>query len=475
MTEYAGRYSENLQDRYGNGFRNAKVAVKTLAGDQVTLYTDRVKTAYVPASGLAANEIKADTKGNLVFFADPGNYQIVVTPNGGGVLSPFSVSVGFDPLEAFVLASDPRLALVFNVSYFGAVGDGITNDATAIQAAIASASLAGGGIVFFPPGTYLIGTRIALKDRVSLKGSGARVSIIKPTVGVSTAVFLGTSGDSVTDAFYEDFGVTGDYLSSGLTLKGFQITGGRRLLFNRLRIADVAREGVGLQTGTTDCLILHCEIEASGLDGNTSGHAVNVSGGSHRNKVIANKITNGLGMGVSISDSGGGCTDCQVCNNYISNLPSVTGFEAIGVADAGQRAIVSGNQCLDSHDNGISVSSNDCTVTGNTINGAENYGIWVGGDHNAITGNVVKNAGREVSGVTYAGIVLAGSNAASKNTVSGNTVYDDQIPKTQEVGIYETTGADFNLIVANIALDEDQVNGGIAITGANTIVANNLT
>lgn len=99
MTVYAGRYSEDLQDRYGNGYRNATVAVETLEGDPVTLYADREKTAYDPIAGLADNEIKADSKGNLSFFADPGNYQIVVTPAGGAALSPYPVSVYADPLE----------------------------------------------------------------------------------------------------------------------------------------------------------------------------------------------------------------------------------------------------------------------------------------------------------------------------------------------------------------------------------------
>jgi hypothetical protein len=99
MATYAGRYNKPLQDRYGNGYRNALVAVQTLAAAPVTLYADRDKTAYVPAAGLAANEIKADSRGNLIFFADPGNYQIVVTPSGGSTLAAFPISVLPDPLE----------------------------------------------------------------------------------------------------------------------------------------------------------------------------------------------------------------------------------------------------------------------------------------------------------------------------------------------------------------------------------------
>lgn len=99
MATYAGRYNKPLQDRYGNGYRNAKVAVETTSGDPVTLYANRAKGAYTPADGLEANEIKADSRGNLMFFADPGNYQIVVTPVGGSTQAPFPISVLPDPLE----------------------------------------------------------------------------------------------------------------------------------------------------------------------------------------------------------------------------------------------------------------------------------------------------------------------------------------------------------------------------------------
>ena len=46
---------------------------------------------------------------------------------------------------------------VFDVKKYGAVGDGIATETTAIQSAIDAASKAGGGIVEIPAGTFLCG------------------------------------------------------------------------------------------------------------------------------------------------------------------------------------------------------------------------------------------------------------------------------------------------------------------------------
>ncbi len=77
--------------------------------------------------------------------------------------------------------------LYFNVmsAAYGATGDGVTNDVTAIQAAIDAAEAAGGGIVFFPRGTYKINSTLNVKSTVSLLGVGAAGSII-----TSAAVLL---------------------------------------------------------------------------------------------------------------------------------------------------------------------------------------------------------------------------------------------------------------------------------------------
>lgn len=65
----------------------------------------------------------------------------------------------------------------YSVKRFGAVGDGVTDDTAAIQAAIdaaeASVSTAGGAVVSFPPGKYRVSETITVQeDAITLKGEG---------------------------------------------------------------------------------------------------------------------------------------------------------------------------------------------------------------------------------------------------------------------------------------------------------------
>ena len=79
-------------------------------------------------------------------------------------------------LEAVAM---PKPTPVLDVRTFGAKGDGLANDREAILKAIAAASKAGGGTVFFPPGTYLTDETIEVLDSVTLRGASRRNSILQ--------------------------------------------------------------------------------------------------------------------------------------------------------------------------------------------------------------------------------------------------------------------------------------------------------
>ena len=85
----------------------------------------------------------------------------------------------------------------FNVKAFGAIGDGSTDDHTAINTAIAALNSAGGGTLYFPYGTYKMTsaiTTITVPCRVT--GDGINASTINQT-STSDALIISTSNQCI--------------------------------------------------------------------------------------------------------------------------------------------------------------------------------------------------------------------------------------------------------------------------------------
>lgn len=82
-------------------------------------------------------------------------------------------------LKDFINVKDPA---------YGAKGDGSTDDTTAITNALSAANTAGGGIVYFPVGTYLTGNQ-TLQPNVHMLGAGLGNTTIKLKNGANTDLF----------------------------------------------------------------------------------------------------------------------------------------------------------------------------------------------------------------------------------------------------------------------------------------------
>jgi len=82
---------------------------------------------------------------------------------------------------------------VYNVKDYGAVGDGTTNDTTAIQTAINAVKVAGFGTVYFPDGTFVITGSLTIPSNpqcdISLEGEGSNITIIKQTSNANAIYF----------------------------------------------------------------------------------------------------------------------------------------------------------------------------------------------------------------------------------------------------------------------------------------------
>lgn len=69
-----------------------------------------------------------------------------------------------------------KLSDIVSVVDFGADTTGVVNSSTAIANAITAVSALGGGVVFFPAGTYNVGSSLTLPGSVTLMGYGATLS-----------------------------------------------------------------------------------------------------------------------------------------------------------------------------------------------------------------------------------------------------------------------------------------------------------
>lgn len=129
-------------------------------------------------------------------------------------------------LPVYVLAVDPAASAVrtYDVKAFGATGDGMTLDTDAINRAILAADTAGGGTVFFPPGTYLSAS-IRLKSNITLYlEAGSTIEAASEKV----ATFDPPEPNEWGDKFhYQDFGHSHwqNSLIWGIGLKNVSILG----------------------------------------------------------------------------------------------------------------------------------------------------------------------------------------------------------------------------------------------------------
>lgn len=123
--------------------------------------------------------------------------------------------------------------IVFNVKDYGAVGDGKVLDSHAINKAIDEAANSGGGIVYFPAGTYLSGS-IRLRSNITLwLGNGSILEAVSDTAAYDRAE------PNASDQ-YQDYGhshwhngfIWGEHLQH-IVIEGHGIIYGKGLTRNR--------------------------------------------------------------------------------------------------------------------------------------------------------------------------------------------------------------------------------------------------
>lgn len=125
---------------------------------------------------------------------------------------------------------------VFNVKDYGAVGDNVANDRTAIIAAIAAAAAKGGGTVLFPAGTYKIS---GVQQTVTIKELDGSIAYANSIVDVQIYV---QNVDNINFVF------------EGAILASDKTTGGYTFLFDgcsNLTFKNLHMQGATVMSGST--------------------------------------------------------------------------------------------------------------------------------------------------------------------------------------------------------------------------------
>jgi len=131
------------------------------------------------AAGGPAMGIKPDKSEKFSLLAtlpkdlSPGIYELRVSNGFGG-------GAGWsDPLKVEIKRQVAWPDKEFNVKSFGALGDDSTDDTQAIRAALDAAEKNGGGIVYFPWGTYRLTDWICIPKKTILRGEERDATILK--------------------------------------------------------------------------------------------------------------------------------------------------------------------------------------------------------------------------------------------------------------------------------------------------------
>ena len=175
-----------------------------LSGGKIYTYlagTSTPAATYTTSSGSIAhaNPIVLDSSGRVpggeIWVTVGTTYKFVLNNSVGTLIGTYDNIASQFNTDASLVTYTPsgtgavattvqaKLRQYVSVKDFGAVGDGTTNDTTAIQAALNAKSS-----VYFPTGTYLITAPLVVNSKQTIFGDSPYLSIIKTNTAVNPAI-----------------------------------------------------------------------------------------------------------------------------------------------------------------------------------------------------------------------------------------------------------------------------------------------
>ena len=328
---------------------------------------------------------------------------------------------------------------------FSAVADGSTDDILAINKAVDYLVGLGGGVLFFPEGTYMVSSAVKLRDNIVYHGAGCG-SIIKARSNSVDNVFAeATPAAAYTGIVMRDLAIDGNRANVAFPVddangNGIRLNQVSHSRFQNLYIHDVVYNGISIYNASNDNVVENCRIEDVGKTGVSGGshNGVFIEFGANRNCIKNNRIVTTRDHGVFHNANGADASDNIIAENFISGAAQ----DGIRVGDDAGTSTINRpkilNNAITAGDIGIRVYNSATTViesgviSGNTVTGSTNGGIYLQGAATrkiAVNGNVCRNNGGY-------GI----SNTGTDNAIDGNICLGNTTDQLQDSGLRTALG-----------------------------------
>jgi len=254
-------------------------------------------------------------------------------------------------LLALVLFAAPAHAA--SVKDFGAVGDGVTNDTAAVQAAIDEAGQVGGGLVSLPSGIYVVDP-LTLRTGVALVGDGIGATVVRLTASSiqHNDAIHATAVERVSiRALTLDVDGLHQLTQGSEGTRGIQIVASASVIIESVEVVNSGGAGIKVSSGA-DIKILNSSVTLAGQNPNGTP-----------------------APGIDLGASDATLRDVLVTGNRISRATQEgISIRAGGVSGSTRGVVISSNVLTDNNQRNwtkgaitVTLQSENITVTGNVI------------------------------------------------------------------------------------------------------------
>jgi Pectate lyase superfamily protein len=441
---------------------------------------------YTDSTGLVANTnpVILDSRGEASIWLGGVGYKFkLATPANIDIWTQDNIAPGSSAYMSYTPAGtgavtttvQTKLRESVSVKDFGAVGDGVTNDTAAIQAAITAAQGTGTSL-FINPGSF-IASALTISGNLRIYGKGTIKQL------ASTVAKLITISGTSTSATLDGITLDGNFQNQSATSANYSVffsavgtsSAPASLTVNNCTFVNGNATDITVRSNNSTATLEHLLVSncrfLGGQEGQSAAHSCScIDIESPIEYVITGNIFDYCGTPIARGKAGVVAFDSYalaspdkgrgaISNNVFNNVGR-GGTDSIGAID-------------------VYTYARSVAITGNVINNAYGRGIQVKADalNVTITGNVVDTLRGLNAVVPNAGIAVNSSTYTTINgnvTIVGNGVYDSTGSGIVVTGRDSGTTTFANNVVVSANVVELITLTGISVTDVtNVSVANN--